>query len=122
MTTDDTLDFDVNDLHVDTFRAPGQGGWSTKPETVVRITHMPSRFSITEGDDRSQHRNKVEALRKLRIIKAFCPEVFESPPPPKFPDHAALRKAWDDYRGDAELTLDDAFIFAAGYIAGASNK
>lgn len=57
----------LRECDVETFRASGPGGQHrNRRDTAVRLTHRPSGIVVTATERRSQHQNKLEALRRLR--------------------------------------------------------
>ena len=61
------VELDMNEIRIETFRASGPGGQHMqKNDTAVRVTHEPTGIVISCQSERSQHQNKLNALRILR--------------------------------------------------------
>lgn len=110
------VELKISDLRIDTYRPGGSGGFVCRPDTAVRLTHVPSGIYIDEKDDRSPHRNRAEAMRKMQLMFDLHPELFAPPP------NILAAHEWDNNSLEAQFhKLITPFITKKqqGYVMGA---
>ena len=107
---DDDIDIEINpaDLRIDVYRASGAGGQHVnKTESAVRITHIPTGIVTQCQNDRSQHKNKDQAMKQLKA------KLYELELQKKNADKQAMEDNKSDIGWGSQIrsyVLDDARI------------
>jgi peptide chain release factor 2 len=97
---DDDIEIEVNpaDLRIDTYRASGAGGQHVnRTDSAVRITHLPTNTVVQCQNDRSQHKNKDQAMKQLRA------KLYELEMQKKSAEQQALEASKSDIGWGAQI-------------------
>lgn len=97
---DEDIDIDLNpaDLRIDTYRSSGSGGQHVNTtDSAVRITHVPTNIVVQCQNERSQHKNKAQALKQLRA------KLYELELQKKTADQQALEASKSDISWGSQI-------------------
>lgn len=107
---DDNIEIDINpaDLRIDTYRASGAGGQHVnRTDSAIRITHEPTNIVVQCQSDRSQHKNRDNAMKQLRA------KLYELELQKQFAEKQAMEDSKSDIGWGSQIrsyVLDDARI------------
>lgn len=107
---DDDIEIEINpaDLRIDTFRASGAGGQHVnRTDSAIRITHLPTNIVVQCQNDRSQHKNKAQAMSQLKA------KLYELEMQKKNEEKAAVEATKSDITWGSQIrsyVLDDGRI------------
>jgi len=107
---DENIDITINpaDLRIDTYRASGAGGQHiNKTDSAVRITHIPTGLIVQCQSDRSQHKNRAQAMKQLGA------KLYELEKQKRNATQQALEETKDDITWGHQIrsyVLDDARV------------